>query len=62
MVPLYRCKSPDADKFPASAYIAQQAGSWGRLGSKEEAMKQTKKWWDDNMSTQAKEYYVLERV
>lgn len=65
MIPLYRCRDANEETFkryPASAYICERAGTWARHGSKEEAMKQTKEWWEENLSSTALNYFKLELV
>lgn len=43
-------------------YIAEQAGGWGRMGTKDEAMKKPETWWLSNLSPDWKKHFVLEKA
>ena len=43
-------------------YIAEQAGSWGRMSKKEEAMKKTREWWNANLSKGWRKNFVVEKA
>jgi hypothetical protein len=55
---LYRVRHLDVPDW----YIAQRAGSFGRIGTKSEAMQQTQQWWEENLSTGWQKYFMLEKV
>lgn len=56
--PLYRVRSIKVPDF----YVAEQAGGWGRMGTKEEGMKETKEWWETNLAPDWKKHWVMEEV
>lgn len=43
-------------------YIAEQAGSWGRMGTKQEAMQKPEGWWLANLAPDWKKHFTLEKA
>lgn len=55
---LYIVKHKDTDM-----YLCERAGSSGRWDSdKNQAMKQLKSWWDENLNPDTKKFFRFERV
>jgi hypothetical protein len=55
---LYRIRSISVPDF----YVAERAGGWGRMGTKEEALKETEEWWLANLAKDWKKHFVMEEA
>lgn len=55
---LYRARS----KAVPDWYIAQRASHYGRIGTLEEAMSATRKWWKENLAPGWEKFFELEEV
>jgi hypothetical protein len=55
---LYRLRSVQVPKW----YVAERMGGMGRMGTQEEAMKQTEEWWRANLDPNWEKHFTLEKV
>lgn len=55
---MYRVRSIAVPTF----YVCEQAGSWGRMGNKDEAMQKAAWWWKENLAPGWEKNFVLEKV
>jgi hypothetical protein len=55
---LYHIRSIKVPDF----YVTGRAGGWGRMGTKEEALKETKGWWLANLANDWEKHFVMEEV
>lgn len=54
----YRMRSIDVPKW----YIAERMGSYGRMGNVDEAMLETKDFWEANAQPGWQRYFILEPI
>lgn len=43
-------------------YVAERMGSYGRMGTLDEAMQNTKEFWEKNLNHNWRSYFVMEPV
>lgn len=56
--PLFTVRSIQVPDY----YVAERAGGWGRMGTKEEAMKMPEAWWLANLSPDWRKHWVMEKA
>lgn len=43
-------------------YVAERMGGMGRMGTKEEAIKETKEWWIANLAPDWSKHFIMEEA